>query len=397
MLFHQYPFGRKEHLTQLTRLAGAASDISRATGGISDAARAGTRASDLTSLRRTGGLDDLSITPPKSSYTSLPSGPQRRIAAGNEFSSRNLKPSKTSPPESLTSMQYRLDIKQDVRDTARVLGDNKKVDILSKQIDELEIEIGNAKALDDLKTPELRNAMRDWDENPASLVDELTPPGQSKLRDAADDVIADMKKPGWKNMTPEEKWQSIKDFGNKNAKLLGATALVVTLSALYIKSQIDSNRINSTGYTIKKITSSEDTITVTYEPEDKFTKNDVITIIDSNSTPKIDGDITPTFTGKGVIRFKGKKLTTPGDSGKFSVYTSVEEQFAQNVADTTKPVTQAVGQTAGTVIGSTLGGLYEGIVPSNVRDFFNEYWIISLIVCIIFCISSSISVILAYT
>lgn len=388
MLFHQYPFSKTEHLTQLGRLAGAASDISRSAGAISDAARIGTKTADVaSSLKRVGSLDDLSISPPPSAYTSLPSGPQRRIAAGNEFSSRNLR-----------DMRERLQLKKDVRETAKVLGEQKTVDTLSKQIDELEVEIQNIKTSEDIpvSSPELKDVVKTLDENPGSLVDELTPPNQSKFKNAADEIIADMKKSEWKNKSPQEKWEAVKDFSKKNAKLLGVTALAITLSALYIKSQTDSNRINSTGYTIKKITSSQDTITVTYEPEDKFTKNDVITITDSNSTPKIDGDIQPTFTGKGIFRFKGKKLTIPGDNGKLNVYTSVEDQFAQNVAETTKPITQAAGQTAGAVIGGTLSGVYEALIPSDVRELFSDYWIISLIVCILLCISSSISIILAY-
>lgn len=358
MDLHRFPFGKREHFVP-TKIISAASDITRSTSAISDAARASTRTADLASLRRTSGIDDLSRVSSPPSYRSSPvTSPSRTLATENNT----------------------------------ILRLNDKLDDLQLRLDRLEVQDA-MKGLDEISDPTTRNALKEIADNPASIKQNLSKEAANKLDTEGPKLVDEMKKPAWKNMTPEQKWQTVKDFGNKNARLLGFTAVGVTLMALYLKSKSDSDRINNTEYTIKRITSSEDTVTVTYEPNDKFTKNDIISIVDSNSVPVIDGEVQPIFTGKGVFRFKGKKITTPGDSGSLSVSTSVENHFAQNVSDTTKPFTQAVGQTASTILGDTFNSLLEGL---GLSDFFNTYWISSLIVCIIFCISSSFAIVLSY-
>lgn len=320
-----------------------------------------------TGIKKMGGLDNLSIKPPPA-YSKIPAGPTRRASAGSDFSARNMptrkiaSPPTKKPPQSVSS--------------------KKMPDKIGQQIDE--IQATPPKSVKDLPDGEIKNTAQKL-ETPNGQKQikkdlDADPNAKNAVEKGAKDIDAEMKNPKWKDLPDSEKMARIKKY----ATYAGIGLAASTLLGMYIKAKVDADRINNTEYTIKSISSGESTtITVKYEPKDQFTTKDNITISNSNSDPKVDGDVTLSSTSNGMIKFEGSKLKVAGDSGTLRCSTTVGNLFGQSVEN----VTKAAGQAAGGAVGGALGGaatsLYDTLVPKGLRDILSKTWISSLVVCII--------------
>jgi hypothetical protein len=335
-------------MASLTRVTNKAVDISKL-GNVADLSKLGnvsdlSKLDNVTNLRRVGNVSDLSKLDDISDLSKI----------------RN------------TS---RLDYMLDVRRTAERLGDTNYIKRIDDQLDN----ITRINKVDDIADPSLQRAVKSLDNgvspkkglkaNEAKDVD-------NSLKKISDDIDTDKSGKKWKDLSESEKSQRAKRWRNTALTVAGVTIV----SALIIKSKIDTDRINNTEYRISSITERDKIITVMYEPRDKFSTRDSVTISESNSVPKIDGEINIKSATNGKITFEGATaITSNGNTGKMMVFTTFENQFSQNTQDAVRPITQ----TATDVVRDTASTLYDGLVPDNLKKFFEQTWIISLIVSII--------------
>lgn len=177
----------------------------------------------------------------------------------------------------------------------------------------------------------------------------------------------------------------LKKIPYSKALALGAGASVI--AGVAIAAAVKLEEINNTTYTITSISNNnindetDKSVSIMYTPDSKFTKNDIVTITNSNSDPKIDGTYTPTTTGNGVIVVSSTRLTTPGNSGSLKCSTSFGDQFRTLFNDN---VTEPVLGVPADII-KTGGKEANDILSSFGIDFgaLKSYWWVSLIVSII--------------
>lgn len=189
------------------------------------------------------------------------------------------------------------------------------------------------------------------------------------------------------------------DYVKKNWKTLAASAVALTLTAVAISAQATTDQINNTGYTITTIQKDprdSKIINITYTPGDVFTKDDTITITNTNSSPSVDniynGNILNPKAGVFSLRLQNE-LKMNGNKGTFTVITEFSDQFSKGITDATAPVLETAGsiteelvsQTADTAVGA-FGGIFDAVFPG-----LGEYtWLISLLCVLILCSSSSL-------
>lgn len=398
-MLHKYPFN-KEFYVNISGIASKLDDVT-------DVSKVTSKIQTPT-LKRASGLEDIAVPIKRPSYVELPVGSQRRITAGAEFDLRN-RPIKTTdisvprtgirttevtpPPRYVTP--EKLDWMKEVRTTAEKIGYDKMADNLTRQIDDIELNINTGKIKTSGDIPEISPELTTLKQKVKQLEENITDVKKGMTVDESvetDRVLNKLNDEIKTKRTPEEQWESAKNITKDmyaelkkpgTLKAAGILAAVITVAALQIKSRTDADRINGTDYRITSIMSSEMGVTILYEPKDTFTLNDNVTLFDTNSTPKIDGDYGLLSRGNGKIVIKGPEIKIRGDSGKLKCFTTVGDQLSQNVADTVRPITQTVAETTGGILGGTASALYESIIPKGLRETISKTWIISLIFCLL--------------
>ena len=260
-----------------------------------------------------------------------------------------------------------------------------KIDTDLNKIDNLD----NVKVADDIPdiTPDAKKLIN---ETPENIKADLTPENKVKFDTDVPKILDEIDTPEFKAKTSKEKFDSVKNWVKENYKLIGATAIGVAFLGMYIKAQIDTNRINNTDYKITSITSDENNeIVVLYDPQDKFTLKDTIIISETNSVPIVDSsNVELKYVGNGVISFSGEEITTNGTSGKLKCRTTVEDQFTRIVTDAAKPLTDIPTDVAGNIL--------DKLIPAPLKDFFKNWWWVVLIICILVLSSSSAAIAFVY-
>jgi hypothetical protein len=338
------------------------SSITRATNKIVDISKIGS----VTDLSKIGNLGDIA------KIDNLSLGKQT-IADLNKIDNADFSAGTRINPRQTFTTKNALE----VRKTASIIGDTQYVQRIDKQLDN----IARITKVEDLAdTPELQKAVTKLDagENPKKG---MTPLEAQEVDKSFKKLFDDIESPS----STKKKWSDLSDAEKSDrmqlyTKYAVGIAAVTALSAVLIKSRIDTDRINNTEYTITSITSKDKTISVTYEPKDKFSTRDSFTISESNSNPKIDGEYSIRTATNGKITFDGPStITTNGNRGKMRVFTTFENQVSTNVQKTLRPVTQTVGD----VVKDTVSTLYSSLLPEWLQDIFSKIWIVSLIFCIL--------------
>lgn len=271
-----------------------------------------------------------------------------------------------------------------MKNPPKLLSDTPTINKIDNDLNKID-NIDNITKVDDIPdiTPDTKKLIN---ETPENIKADLTPENKVKFDQDYKKLFDEIDKPSFKNKSPKEKWETIKNI----VKTLSVTAVGVAFLGMYIKAQIDANRINNTEYRITSITSDNNNdVIVLYDPQDKFTLKDTIIISETNSVPIIDGSgVGLTYAGNGIIKFVGEKITTNGNSGKLRCRTTVEDQFAQNVSNAINPIVDIGANVAGNIL--------DKFIPKGLKDFFKNFWWVILIICILSIISSSAAVAFVY-
>jgi hypothetical protein len=274
----------------------------------------------------------------------------------------------------------------------KVLDNPSKVSKVSDDLNKID-NLDNIKKVDDI--PNLGDdAKKIVKSSPEDIKADLSDAQKADFDTEGAKLLDEIKTPEFKSKTFKERLNSMGDWIKKNPKLAatigGVTAVGTAFLGMYIKAQIDTNRINSTDYKITSITSDEnDEVIVLYDPQDKFTLKDTIIISETNSVPLIDvSNVELTYVGNGVIKFSGEEITTNGTSGKLQCRTTAEDQFTQSVTDAAKPLTDIPLNIAGNIL--------DRFIPPGLKDFFKNWWWVVLIICILVLSSSSAAIAFVY-
>jgi hypothetical protein len=152
-------------------------------------------------------------------------------------------------------------------------------------------------------------------------------------------------------------------FMSKNAKSIILTGVAATVVAGFaIAAKVNEDKINNTMYTITNITkgTEKNTITIIYTPVDKFSKNDTVTITNSNSQPTIDSSYEVIDALAGQITIKGT-IEVNGTSGSMVCKTSFANQFSKLVNETVvEPTVQTAFGAAGAIFDELFPGFSTG-------------------------------------
>jgi hypothetical protein len=175
---------------------------------------------------------------------------------------------------------------------------------------------------------------------------------------------------------------------------------IAVLAGVGIAAGVNSERINNTEYKITEIKNyenSNDKAIIYYSPSDRFSTDDNITLLNTNSTPKIDGNYSSNNiidTGIGFIHIKSSNITQNGDSGTIKCQTNFGNQFRTVLKnDVVKQVIGVAGDVVTTAAEETkdiIGEIFKDLIGDNL-------WIILIVIIILILLSSSSSILFIVT
>ena len=147
----------------------------------------------------------------------------------------------------------------------------------------------------------------------------------------------------------------------------GYTALGLGAAALAAAALINMEKSESVVRTIIKVEQAETgllankkEIKITFTPETRITKNDMITISGSKTTPTLDGgglSVNKVLSDSAITIMVSNQLTDMTPGGTITVKTG----FAAQMSDVTGQTAETFGEVGGSVAGGVAGGVGEGI------------------------------------